>query len=100
MKERYAKYGKKYDPKKPWEGKVPEAEAKEAGAEQAEEPKNHLREGYVPGVLIRNAYRDGITSKRRKSTNTTLRTIIIVVSLALAFIAVYYFAEGLNLLLR
>ena len=95
MKERYAKYGKEYDPKSPWEGK---------GAEDSEaaepEVKNHLRDGYVPGILIRDAYRNGIDSNRRKTTNTKLRTIIIIVSLLLAVIAVYYFTMGLNVLLQ
>ena len=95
MKERYAKYGKEYDPKSPWEGK---------GAEDPEaaepEVKNHLRDGYVPGILIRDAYRNGIDSNRRKTTKTKLRTIIIIVSLLLAVIAVYYFTMGINVLLQ
>ena len=95
MKERYAKYGKEYNPNTPWEGKgSDDAEPKDT------EPKNHLRDGYVPGVLIRDAYRNGIDSNRRKSTNTKLRTIIIIVSLLLAVIAVYYFTIGVNLLLQ
>jgi hypothetical protein len=96
MKERYAKYGKEYNPNTPWEGKgSDDAESTES------EPKNHLREGgYVPGVLIRDAYRNGIDSNRRKTTNTKLRTIIIIVSLLLAVIAVYYFTIGVNLLLQ
>lgn len=95
MKERYAKYGKEYNPNTPWEGKgADDAEAKDA------EPKNHLRDGYVPGILIRDAYRNGIDSNRRKTTNTKLRTIIIIVSLLLAVIAVYYFTIGVNLLLQ
>ena len=95
MKERYAKYGKEYDPKSPWECKGTE----ESGAAEPE-VKNHLRDGYVPGVLIRDAYRNGIDSNRRKSTNTKLRTIIIIVSLLLAVIAVYYFTMGINVLLQ
>ena len=95
MKERYAKYGKEYDPKSPWEGKGTE----DSGAAEPE-VKNHLRDGYVPGVLIRDAYRNGIDSNRRKSTNTKLRTIIIIVSLLLALIAVYYFTMGINVLLQ
>ena len=104
MRERYAKYGKEYDPKKPWEGN--EAEAGEASAADAQgeaakpEVKNHLRDGYVPGVLIRDAYRNGINENRRKAGNTKVRTIIIIVSLLLAFIAVYYFTQGINLLLQ
>lgn len=95
MKERYAKYGKEYDPKTPWEGKGPDdAETKEP------EVKNHLRDGYVPGILIRDAYRNGIDSNRRKTTNTKVRTIIIIVSLLLAFVAVYYFTMGINVLLQ
>ncbi|MBO4764320.1 MAG: hypothetical protein J5508_01245 [Bacteroidales bacterium] len=95
MKERYAKYGKEYDPKAPWEGKASdEAEPKDT------EVKNHLRDGYVPGILIRDAYRNGIDSNRRKTTNTKVRTIIIIVSLLLAFIAVYYFTMGINVLLQ
>lgn len=95
MKERYAKYGKEYDPKTPWEGK--DADETEAGKGEV---KNHLRDGYVPGILIRDAYRNGIDSNRRKTTNTKLRTIIIVISLLLAFIAVYYFTMGINVLLQ
>jgi len=94
MKERYAKYGKEYDPKSPWEGKEDASEKNET------EVKNHLRDGYVPGILIRDAYRNGIDSNRRKTTNTKLRTIIIVVSLLLAFVAVYYFTLGINILLQ
>ena len=80
MKERYAKYGKEYNPNTPWEGKgSDDAQAKD------DEPKNHLRDGYVPGILIRDA---------------KLRTIIIIVSLLLAVVAVYYFTIGVNLLLQ
>ena len=104
MKERYAKYGKEYDPKKPWEGKddeAAEASGTDARGEAGKpEVKNHLRDGYVPGVLIRDAYRNGINDNRRKTGNTKVRTIIIIVSLLLAFIAVYYFTQGINLLLQ
>lgn len=95
MKERYAKYGKEYNPNTPWEGK-----GSDNAQEKDNEPKNHLRDGYVPGVLIRDAYRNGIDSNRRKTTNTKLRTIIIIVSLLLAVVAVYYFTIGVNLLLQ
>ena len=98
MKERYAKYGKEYNPNTPWEGK--ESGDAEAQKGEGQEVKNHLRDGYVPGILIRDAYRNGIDSNRRKTTNTKLRTIIIIVSLLLAVVAVYYFTIGINLLLQ
>jgi len=103
MKERYAKYGKEYNPNSPWEGKdsaVAQAEGSDGAQAKDNEPKNHLRDGYVPGILIRDAYRSGIDCNRRKTTNTKLRTIIIIVSLLLAVVAVYYFTIGINLLLQ
>ena len=82
-------------------GTEAEASAADAQGEAAKpEVKNHLRDGYVPGVLIRDAYRNGINENRRKAGNTKVRTIIIIVSLLLAFIAVYYFTQGINLLLQ
>ena len=97
MKERYAKYGKEYDPKTPWEGKTPEV--KEEDGRQGE-ARNHLRDGYVPGVLIRDAYRKGLDTDRRKSSVTWLKPVIIAVTLILAFVAVYYFTQGINILLQ
>ena len=115
MKERYAKYGKEYEPNTPWEAKsadkagsdaasasdnsVVQPMQGDAAAGEQKEAVNHLRDGYVPGVLIRNAYRDGLNNNRRKSQHTWLRTLIILVSLVLAFVAVYYFTQGINILL-
>lgn len=90
LRKMYEKYGKEYP-----------GDEKKEGVKKAEnaEPAQTQKE-YVPGQSIRGSFQRGIQSSRRQAGNQKLKSIIVVITLVIVFVAAYYMAIGLGELFK
>lgn len=87
LEQLYEKYGKTP------EGKLKaEAEAREEGIEP------HKR--YVPGESIRGSFQRSIEENRATAGNAKIKTLLALITIAAAFVVVYYLAEGFLKILK
>lgn len=88
MRKRYEKYGKDYD-----KAKQPYSVAQGNGDNSSE---NKSSDSYVPGQMIRGSFSSKYTSSKRRTANSPIRKIVIVVGVIAAVLVAYYLAQGLS----
>ena len=87
LEELYAKYGKTPEGKK-----IVEEIAREEGIRSESQ--------YIPGQSIRGAFRRSVEQSRAQAGNPRLKTILGLVTVGIAFIVVYFLAEGFMKMLK
>ncbi len=97
MKKRYEKYGKQYPGESDSEKEITE---KRENADKFDAKEAFKKDRYIPGKSIRGSFSKELEEHRKEAGNKKAKKIILYITLAAAFVAAYYLAQGLVTLLR